>query len=132
MQTSDRPFPLIQIVEDNDFMRRILAESLRGYGFFHTKTGKESLEQFTRQKPEIVFLDLLLPDAYGMDLLQTMLATNPKTYIIIVSGEDVRENIDKAIGLGAKGYIVKPYSKAQVEKYIKNFLNNTFFSESSF
>jgi two-component system chemotaxis response regulator CheY len=79
-----------------------------------------------------VFLDLLLPDAYGMDLLQTMLATNPKTYIIIVSGEDVRENIDKAIGLGAKGYIVKPYSKAQVEKYIKNFLNNTFFSESSF
>jgi DNA-binding response OmpR family regulator len=120
--SNKKSFPLIEVVEDNDFMTRILMDCLKGYNCFNAKTKKDAMELFEEKKPDIVFLDLVLPDGHSLDLIPQMIAKKSNVAIVIVSGEDQKDFLGKSISLGAKFYIQKPYSKAQIELCLKRFL----------
>jgi response regulator of citrate/malate metabolism len=124
-----KEFPLILIVEDNDFMKRILMDCLKGYSCISAKTLQNAMELFDEHMPDIVFLDMLLPDGNGLDMVATMIEKKNKVFIFIVSGEDMRKVSSKAMALGVKAYITKPYSKEQIDQCMKKFLSENYFGE---
>jgi CheY-like chemotaxis protein len=88
------------------------------------QNGKESLEIISTQKPDLIFLDLLMPMLDGFTVCQTIksdaeLANIP---IIIISAYHNKENIDKALSCGADMFLKKPFELKEVLRAIDKFL----------
>lgn len=80
----------------------------KGYDFINTYTGKEGLAAALKELPDIVLLDLHLPDMHGMTILREIKAVQPDMVVIIMTGfGEIREAVD-AIKLGAEHYFQKP------------------------
>ena len=80
----------------------------KGYDFINAYTGKEGLSTALRELPDIVLLDLHLPDMHGMNILREIKALHPDMVVIIMTGfGEIREAVE-AIKLGAEHYFQKP------------------------
>ena len=80
----------------------------KGYDFINTYSGKEGLSTALKELPDIVLLDLHLPDMHGMTILREIKAVQPDMVVIIMTGfGEIREAVD-AIKLGAEHYFQKP------------------------
>jgi two-component system KDP operon response regulator KdpE len=100
----------VLVIDDEPAIRKTLRIGLRaqGYQTFEARNGKEALELLS-QKPDLIILDLGLPDARGHDLLQTMRLRNERVPIVILSGRDDEAGKVKALDFGADDYITKPF-----------------------
>lgn len=113
----------ILIVEDEQNLNKILQDYLCHYGFecISALTGKEALEFWKSQNPDLILLDLNLPDMDGLDIVREIRRENPVP-IIIVTARD--EEIERLIGLelGSDDYISKPFSPREVVARVKAVL----------
>jgi len=112
----------ILLADDSAFMRKILKDILVGMGFssfVEAGDGKEAIAQFEAEKPGLVLLDVIMPQMDGIEVLK---AIGQKANVIIVSAVGQEQMIEEAKGHGAKGYIVKPFDKKQVEEEVKKVL----------
>jgi two-component system, NtrC family, response regulator AlgB len=78
-------------------------------------SGSEGLRLFRQIKPEIVFLDLKLPDVNGLKVLEEILATQIKAYVIIITAYATIDSAVQAIKLGAFDYLPKPFMPSQID-----------------
>ncbi|MHA7964150.1 response regulator transcription factor [Paenibacillus sp. CAU 1782] len=105
----------ILIIEDEGAIRDILSYALRKEGFAVAEagTGQEGLTELERSKPELVLLDLMLPDMSGFDLCRK-LSANLKIPVIMITAKS--DMMDKVLGmeLGADDYITKPFDIREV------------------
>lgn len=120
---------LILIVDDSEFARKTLGIALSGHRYIFAKNGQEAVNIFKEKKPNLVFLDLGLPDIPGVQVLAEFIKLKADSYVVIVSGNDTKETVIECISAGAKGYIVKPFSKFTVEQYIDNYVKSINFDE---
>ena len=114
----------ILIVDDVSNMRRLLASTLRSLDVTNILVANNSLgaiETYKNKKIDIVFLDLNMPEIDGFEALQQIREYDPKAFVVIVSGENFIDNVKKAIKLGAKGFIVKPYQLGKIQEMIHKF-----------
>ncbi len=77
-------------------------------------TGRKGMKLFSREKPQIVFLDLKLPDIGGIDVLGNIVGSGIKTYVIIITAFATIDTAVQAIKLGAFDYLPKPFTPAQI------------------
>jgi CheY-like chemotaxis protein len=110
--------PTALIVEDEPEANRLLAMlvQLRGYATESAFTGTEALEKVSSRPPDIVFLDLMLPDINGYDVcrcLKTQKATS-LIPVIMVTARVAAENRRESFGVGADDYVPKPYTPDQI------------------
>lgn len=104
----------ILLIEDDGYIRSLLGDKLRlsGYEVKEAKDGKEGLARVQSEKPDLVLLDLLMPVMDGFEVLQTM--KNDASYsgipVIILSNVDQKTDLDRAMQLGAKDYLIKVYN----------------------
>jgi len=100
----------VLIVDDEPSIRFVLGEALRGWGYetAEAETGKKALEMFVSLQPEVVLLDINLPDSSGLDLLREFKLRLPQTVVIMATAETVFENAIKALRRGANDFIGKP------------------------
>lgn len=77
---------------------------------------------FADQEFQIILLDLGLPDGDGHQLMQEIKAIRPEQYVVLVTADDSIDSIQRAIGGGANGYVVKPYSQEKVFDVVNNYL----------
>ncbi|MEW6670267.1 MAG: sigma-54 dependent transcriptional regulator [Thermodesulfobacteriota bacterium] len=77
-------------------------------------TGEEGLKLFKTEKPDVVFLDLKLPDKDGLSVLSDIIATGLKTYAVMITAYATIDTAVKAIKMGAFEYLPKPFTPAQV------------------
>lgn len=82
-------------------------------------TAAEAIEQTEKLKPELITLDLILPDNNGTDLLQKLKEDHPEIKIVIVSAVGQELILSKAKDLGAANYITKPFEEQEVLNTIK-------------
>lgn len=112
----------ILIAEDSAFMRKVLVDILTAGGFnsvFEASDGKEALDIYEREKPDLVLLDLIMPNIDGMDVLKQIgFAAN----VMVITAVNQQKSLDKATELGAKDYIVKPFDRRQVLDKVKALL----------
>lgn len=105
----------ILIVDDNDVSRAMLRHILieQGYKVVGTAaSGQLGLELAARLQPQIVCLDIMLPDCNGLDVLKRVREQWPQTTVLMVTGDNDRTSVSTAMQHGAAGYIVKPFNPA--------------------
>ena len=117
--------PPVLIIDDEVQMRRLLQISLEGAGYVvhAAATGKEGLQQAAMSRPEIVVLDLGLPDEDGIDVLRKIRewATVP---IVILSVRSSEQDIVKALDAGADDYLTKPFRTGELLARIRAALRH--------
>ena len=117
----------ILIIEDETALLYALEAELSYAGFqIMTATeGKDGLEKIKRFKPDLVVLDIMLPDIDGLEILK-QIKEDPQMKsipVIIVSNLEKKETVEKGLKLGAKEYIIKTqYTLEEVLKKIKETL----------
>ncbi len=116
--------PKILIVDDEETCRKPLKTMLELNGFFviEAETGKESLDKL-KEEPDVILLDLFLPDIYGLEILKIIIEKTDIP-VIILSVKDGKHDIETALSAGASDYIIKP-NKNDNELIVKlnHFIN---------
>ncbi len=100
----------VLVVDDDRSIRRTLEKFLEGEGFAVTTAadGREGLEAIRSGRPDVVLLDLGLPEIDGMDVLAAVHQMDQSPAIVVVTARDDMQSTVKAIQLGAYDYLVKP------------------------
>ncbi len=113
----------ILVVEDEESVLDPLELLLtkEGYSIVTARDGKEALEKFDQSSPDLILLDLMLPEISGTQVCR-QIRSKSSVPIIMLTAKDTE--VDKVVGLelGADDYIVKPYSKAELVARIKAVL----------
>ncbi len=107
--------PRILIVDDEPQIRRFLRASLQAHDYevIEADTGKEGIRQATLQKPELVILDLGLPDTDGLDVITGLREWSKVPIIVLSVRSDEADKID-ALDRGANDYVTKPFSMGEL------------------
>ncbi|MBE9520625.1 MAG: response regulator [Proteobacteria bacterium] len=112
----------ILTVDDDEFVREILAAYLEDSGFsvLQAENGRTGLETFRRESPDLVMLDLRMPEMDGLEVLSHIIEESPDTPVILVSGMGTIGDAIKALKLGAWDYIAKPIHDMGVLEHAVN------------
>lgn len=114
----------VLVVDDAAFMRLTLKTMLERNGFEvigEAANGKEAIEKFKILKPEIITMDITMPDMDGIQSLGEIIKFDPKANVIMLSAMGQEQRIREAITLGAKGFIVKPFKEENLIKALSIF-----------
>ena len=113
------------IVDDSNIMRRAIEKYVGDFNLEIIGTagdGETGLEIFKRHRPELVTLDITMPRMDGLSCLKKIMEIAPSTLVIIISAlKDPGTNL-KAIKLGAKGFLFKPFTKEQLKEELSHIL----------
>lgn len=114
----------ILLVEDDTVLSAIYMEILQQQPceLMCTETGKEAREAIKQFNPDLVFLDLFLPDDYGLDILDFIKKKSPSTTVIMVTAENSLDMAVRTMQSGAFDYLVKPISPDRLITTIQNLL----------
>lgn len=100
--------------------------SSSGYEPVSASNGREAYESLDSGSPDLVLLDIMLPDCTGFDICQ-YIRSNPKfdkTKIVLLTARGMEKDIEKGIAMGADAYIVKPFSTKDLVKKIGELLGS--------
>ncbi len=106
---------LILLIEDEPQMQRLLRIVLQGYGYrlIESATGKEGLMQAATRAPDVILLDLGLPDIDGLEVTQRVREWSEIPIIVISAREQEQDKI-KALDAGADDYLTKPFGAGEL------------------
>jgi DNA-binding NarL/FixJ family response regulator len=110
------------IADDQPVIRKGFARLLAGQGIeivAEAVTGTEAVAKTRKLKPDIVLMDVLMPNVDGLDALEKIRQTVPKTKVIMMSGYDNPTYIARAMALGAATYLLKDVSGKEIVATIK-------------
>jgi len=118
--------PQVLLVEDDAAIRVALTRSLHehGHAVSNASTGMTALTAAVAQKPDVVLLDLGLPDVDGADVLSMLRAVSDVPVIVATARDDEGE-IVRLLDLGADDYVIKPFTAAQLSARIRAVLRRT-------
>jgi len=114
----------VLIVDDAAFIRMQLKQLLIENGFEvvgEAENGKVALEKIKELEPDIVTLDITMPEMNGIECMAEIKKMEYKPTVIMVSAMGQESYVRKAILHGAKGFIVKPYKPETVINYLNKF-----------
>jgi two-component system KDP operon response regulator KdpE len=113
MKTDEKE--LILLIEDEPQMRRFLRITLQSHGYrlVETETGAEGLLQAASRNPDVVLLDLGLPDMDGLEVT-ARLREWTQTPVIIISAREQEQDKVKALDAGADDYLTKPFNAGEL------------------
>jgi two-component system chemotaxis response regulator CheY len=117
--------PTVIIVDDNGITRTLLRGIIRAEEFDvigEASLGAQGLAMAGQLRPDIVCLDIEMPDMNGMDILRELKTTQPQIAVVMITAHSERENIQGALDNGAGGYVVKPFNTAKVAEALRRAL----------
>jgi len=115
----------ILIADDSLFMRRILKDLLsEDYKVVEADSGAKALEQFEKENPDLVLLDIIMPDGEeeGITVLRSIMEKHPEARVIMITAVGQDAIIEECRKLGAKDYIVKPFDAKLVAETVEKCL----------
>ena len=119
----------ILVVDDEKPISDIIKFNMakEGYEVLTAFDGREALEVFAAENPDIIILDLMLPEIDGLEVARTIRKTS-NVPIIVLSAKDTE--FDKVIGLeiGADDYVTKPFSNRELQARVKALLRRSEFA----
>jgi len=115
---------LILIVDDEEGILTTMSQVLGDEGFrtLTTPSGAEALDLYREHKPDVVFLDIWLPDKDDLEALQAILEMDPNALVVMMSGHGTSSTAVKSIKMGAQDYLEKPLSYDQTVAAIHDAL----------
>lgn len=115
-----RQAPELMLIEDDSFSSRLVSNVLQRQ--FHLTILDDTfmaLRTYVRLAPDILFLDIGLPNVSGHELLERILALDPEACVVMLSSSADRINVMRAMEKGAKGFIAKPFTREKIMQYVE-------------
>nr|WP_205695340.1 sigma-54 dependent transcriptional regulator [Corallincola luteus] len=114
----------IMIVEDSQSLALVYQSYLKqeGYRVSHHASGKSALAALDRQVPDLMLLDLKLPDMDGQSILEFVAEQKLNVAVVVITAHGSLENAIEAMRLGARDFLLKPVSKARLLVTVENTL----------
>jgi len=116
----------ILVVDDEPTLRETLADGLEAEGFtvVTAADGREALTQFRASRPDLIVLDLMLPELSGVEVCRIVRAESPVPILMLTAKDS---EVDKVVGLelGADDYVTKPFSLRELIARIRALLRRT-------
>lgn len=112
----------ILVVDDSSFMRNSLKTMLEKLGYSVVGTaenGVEAVAKFRDLKPDVVTLDIIMPQMGGVQGLKLLKSVNPNAVVVMVSSMADRDSITECLKAGATHYLLKPFDEAKVAAVMK-------------
>ena len=113
------------IADDAAFMRKMIRNTLvyAGYSdFVEAQNGVEAVRLFEAENPDLVLLDVTMPDMDGLEALKRIMALSPSAKVVMCSAIGQDSTIMEAVRSGASDFIVKPFKKEQLADVVTNLL----------
>lgn len=113
----------VLIVDDSLYMRTVIKDALEqaGYNIIgQASNGEEAIDLAFDLNPDIITLDNILPDMIGTDILKVYVEEGLSSKVIMISAVGQESIIQESLKLGAKGYIVKPFTSEQLIKVLND------------
>lgn len=119
--------PRILVVDDEPNIRDLVEVALRFHGFTVTSagTGEEALRSVRTQRPELIVLDVMLPDADGFELCRRLRAAGDDVPVIFLTARDAPSDTVTGLTLGGDDYVTKPFSVDALVARIRAVLRRT-------
>jgi two-component system phosphate regulon response regulator PhoB len=109
-----RTTPRVLVIEDEEDLQEVIEWNLRqtGYEVLGTRSGREGLRLIREERPDIVLLDLMLPDISGTEVCKTLKQDPATRHIPVIMVTAKGDELDRVVGfeIGAADYVVKPFS----------------------
>lgn len=123
----------ILVVEDDKSLRSSLTLSLKAEGYQPIEAASVAfaLQQIDVSKPDLIILDLGLPDADGMDLIARLRSAGDLTPVIVLTARDHETSKVQALDLGADDYVSKPFGLAELFARIRSALRHRIQARGS-
>jgi two-component system chemotaxis response regulator CheY len=118
----------ILIVDDSFYMRTMLKNMLTDAGYEvvgEAANGQQALEMTNATNPDLITLDVILPDNTGLDVLKGIRQVNPTVKVVMCSAVGQEVIVNEALESGASAYIVKPFSEEKVLEIVSSALQNS-------
>ncbi len=115
----------ILIVDDALFMRNMIRSALEPLAFdtiVEAQNGREALEKFKELQPDVVTLDVVMPEMDGLATLEAIRGAAPEAQVIMVTALDQRETMLRAMQLGVSDFVVKPFDDDRVVSAVEKAL----------
>ena len=119
----------ILIVDDSSTIRNLLRGILTSVGHQvvgEADTGVKAYMEYVRLKPDVVTMDLDMPTMNGLTAISKILAPFPDARFLVISAVEQRNVIEEALERGARGFLLKPFTEAQVETAISSIMKQPF------
>lgn len=112
----------VQLAEDDPFTLHLVEQVFPDYRVVKSMDGVEALETYLLNAPDILFLDINMPQMSGHEVLEKILQFDPKAFVVMLSGNSYAEDVKRAMAVGAKGFVGKPFSKEKLYTYAQECL----------
>lgn len=113
------------IVDDSLFQRKSLGKMIAQLGWKvvgEASNGREAVEMYPGTSPDLVLMDLIMPEMEGIEAVEKILEMDKTAKIIVVSSLGYKDMVDKALSLGAKHFLTKPVIFGEAANVIKAVL----------
>ena len=109
----------VLIVDDSSSLRNMLKKILENLGFEvpgMADNGIAAITKYRELKPDIVMVDMIMPQLGGLECLRLLKQVDPKAVVVMVSSVSSQETVVSCLKEGAKHYILKPYDEAKIKQ----------------
>lgn len=124
IKNTDKPSKIL-IVDDQNFIRMILKKILEpaGYELIEAEDGSEGISRYKEHRPDIVLLDIVMPDTDGIECLKQIMEFDANAKVVMCSSVSQMAIEKKTTQLGAYDFIVKPFESDRVMEAVSKSLS---------
>jgi len=117
----------ILVVDDAAFMRMMIRDILarEGYVIQEAVNGRDAIEKYRETRPDLVTLDITMPEVDGIEALQAIKQIDPEARVLMVSAMGQQKLIVEALEAGAADFLVKPFQPTKVLQTVKKCLEES-------
>jgi len=115
----------VLVCDDALFMRTMVKDILTQAGFTivgEAENGKRAVEQYAALKPDLVTMDIIMPEMGGIEAVKKIIETDPQARILMCSAMGQQALVSEAIAAGAKDFVVKPFQPSRVLEAVQRVL----------
>jgi len=115
----------VLVCDDAIFMRTMISDILSGAGYEvvgEAETGVQAIERYRALKPDLVTMDIVMPDMGGIDAVREIIRHDPDAKVLMCSAMGQQALVVEAIQAGAKDFVVKPFQPSRVLEAVQRVL----------
>ena len=113
------------VCDDAVFMRTMVSDILSQAGFTvvgEAENGKQAVEKYQQLKPDLVTMDIIMPEMGGIDAVKQIIRIDPNARILMCSAMGQQALVNEAIQAGAKDFVVKPFQPSRVLEAVQRVM----------
>ena len=115
------------IVDDSNFMRRNIERGLGEHAFGEIRVagnGLQALEQYHQSRPDVVTMDITMPNMDGLSCVAALLKHDPEARILVISALADTSTAVEAVKRGARGFLLKPFSPEELQEAMSDVMED--------